>query len=395
MNRSADSNPLEKVLAPVAADEFFNSHWEKSPLHIERSDSQYFRSLLTLEDIETFLSTQQLVYPSVRLAHSASPVSASEYTDDQGIVLPLSLAEHYGNGATIVISQAHQKLPALADFRRQFQRDCKLRCQTNVYLSPPGKQGFKAHYDSHDVFILQVQGIKTFNFYAGGVELPYNSEGFDEDRHIAGDIQESITLHAGDSLYIPRGVMHDAVAIDLTSLHITLGVYAVTVRDLLYEIVQGMGDQEVKLRQSLPPALLRDPSGSQKSLQSLVGSVLSKTGSSTYLAPALQRLADHIAIDAQPDCTGLLSQNRSLSSLTSSSRIVLKRHLCFDVQRTGLSVRCLAMGQVIEFQGPLGNGMEQLWAAPVVQFNELNNLDDDQKLALLDRLMHANLIEIT
>jgi ribosomal protein L16 Arg81 hydroxylase len=32
--------------------------------------------------------------------------------------------------------------------------------QTNIYLSPPNAQGFGTHFDSHDVFVLQVAGSK-------------------------------------------------------------------------------------------------------------------------------------------------------------------------------------------------------------------------------------------
>ncbi len=33
--------------------------------------------------------------------------------------------------------------------------------QINAYLTPPGSQGFATHYDTHDVFVLQVDGRNT------------------------------------------------------------------------------------------------------------------------------------------------------------------------------------------------------------------------------------------
>ena len=34
--------------------------------------------------------------------------------------------------------------------------------QINAYITPPENQGFAAHYDTHDVFVLQVSGSKRW-----------------------------------------------------------------------------------------------------------------------------------------------------------------------------------------------------------------------------------------
>ena len=79
---------------------------------------------------------------------------------------------------------------------------------------------FNAHYDSHDVFILQVAGSKTFNFYGGGTAQPYAHDDFEAARHPCGESQQSLLIEAGDTMSISRGVMHDAVAGASSSLHI-------------------------------------------------------------------------------------------------------------------------------------------------------------------------------
>jgi len=229
---------IELVLGPLSQTEFNNEYWEKSPLHISRNSESHFAELLTIMDIESMLSSQALLFPSVQLTQSGHQIDIGDYTDDNRRILPHRLIDRHRNGATIVVSQAHEKIPSLATFRRAMQKAFNLNCQTNVYLSPTGKQGFNAHYDSHDVFILQVSGTKTFNFYDGGIDLPYSHDGFQADKHPIGELSMSIDMQAGDSLYIPRGVLHDAIATDQTSLHITLGVYAITVRDVLLEMTQ-------------------------------------------------------------------------------------------------------------------------------------------------------------
>jgi len=153
-----EDQSLDLVLAPLSYTDFMSDYWEKSPLHISRSSETHFATLLSTNSIESMLSTQALYFPAVQLTQSGQHIEISDYTDDTRRIQPHPLIEKHRDGATIVISQAHEKIPGLATFRRDIQNKLKLKCQTNVYLSPTGKQGFNAHYDSHDVFILQVSG---------------------------------------------------------------------------------------------------------------------------------------------------------------------------------------------------------------------------------------------
>jgi hypothetical protein len=65
-----------------------------------------------------------------------------------------------GVGATIILPQLHFRVPALATLCRLLERRFSQRFQADIYLTPPGAQGFGTHYDNHDVFILQVAGSK-------------------------------------------------------------------------------------------------------------------------------------------------------------------------------------------------------------------------------------------
>lgn len=392
MNMLAD--PLSLVLAPVSLQDFLDDHWEQSPLHISRDSTEHFSDLLELEQIEMMFSSQELRYPSVQLTRSDDPVAASLYTDDASRISALALIELHTAGATIVISQAHDKLASLAAFRRSVQRTFNLRCQTNVYLSPPGKQGFNAHYDSHDVFILQVKGTKTFNFYGGGVVLPYSHEGFDSDVHAAGELQESITVQPGDTLYIPRGVMHDALANDDTSLHITLGMYAVTLRDVMLEAVQSFTDQDVQFRRSLPSGQLTTDDKGTHDLAAKLCTLLQEGFGAAHVDDALAQLNDDIALDAQPDCAGLLEGASVHASLAVSSTVQIRDASIINVQRIGSSVRCRALATVLEFEDPLGAALQQLHSTGTMRVADLGDLSEDQQLALCQRLLHANLLEI-
>jgi hypothetical protein len=386
---------LALVLGPVTESDFFEHSWEKNPLHVSRSSTEHFASLVSIDAVENILSSQALYYPSVQLTQSNRTVEVSEYSDESRRILAHRLIERHHEGATIVMSQAHETIESLANFRRDIQSELKLRCQTNVYLSPMGQQGFNAHFDSHDVFILQVAGTKTFNFYEGGVELPFQHDGFHAGEHALGALTQSIPLEPGDTLYIPRGVMHDAVATEQTSLHITLGVYAITLRDVLMEMTQTLTNDELIYRKSVPreiQSLLSkgDGTAGDESAEDNILRILTPELTREGLKSALSSIEDAAAIDSAPSAAGVLAT--SPNSFTETTIFQINHSQLISVERTSELVRLRTHGQILEFTHPLSMAIEQLLKTEPIVMGNLAGLDNDQKQALCTRLLYANLL---
>ena len=78
----------------------------------------------------------------------------------------------FQEGSTIALAFLDTVVPALTLFCRTLENELCHPCQTNVYLTPPGAQGAKPHYDTHDVFVLQVEGSKKWTIYGTPVDLP-------------------------------------------------------------------------------------------------------------------------------------------------------------------------------------------------------------------------------
>jgi lysine-specific demethylase/histidyl-hydroxylase NO66 len=76
----------------------------------------------------------------------------------------------------------------------------------------------------------------------------------------------SLQLRAGESLYLPRGFLHQAVSTDEISIHITIGLLCYTWWDLLQEIVAG-AREDSRLREALPAGLAHDTSDAVPMLQ--------------------------------------------------------------------------------------------------------------------------------
>lgn len=219
---------LEWLIDPIAPSGFFEEYWTRCPLLIQRGKSDYFQSILTQEDIDRVIATLTLTFPDLCLTNAAREIKKDDYVLNGNIVDPDELYREFAEGSTIILSQLHTKMPSLFQLCRELEAELSSPCQTNIYLTPGHSQGFKSHYDTHDVVILQIAGSKHWRLYGIPVKLPLWGQDFDSKIHKTGPISLECDLAAGDTLYIPRGFVHDAVSTEETSLHITIGILAYT-----------------------------------------------------------------------------------------------------------------------------------------------------------------------
>src|SRR5207253_2896853 len=109
----------------------------------------------------------------------------------------------------------------------------------NLYLTPAQSQGFDAHFDAHEVFALQLDGVKHWRLYGLAAVLPLACEKANVPRSSLGPPQE-VRLEAGDLLYIPRGHAHEAFTSDQPSLHLTIGINVYRWSDLLQHALKDL-----------------------------------------------------------------------------------------------------------------------------------------------------------
>jgi hypothetical protein len=182
-------------------------------------------ALLSVAELDAFLATDAARSPRVSMADSrrqgSAAVAPHEYLRDDGRVDLPGLFAAFDAGATLVVSQFHELHPKLMRFCRGLEQVFLHGVQANAYLTPPGAQGFRAHYDTHDVLVLQVVGEKRWRLWPGQpVPRPTRRTPWPGNIEPEGEAA-GITLRAGDSLYVPRGIMHDAARRTATSRRCT------------------------------------------------------------------------------------------------------------------------------------------------------------------------------
>ncbi len=270
---SGDATSFAWLISPIADALFFEEHWEKRPLVINRGQPSYFASLLSLDEVDRVITTLDRRYPDITLKNAARPVSADEYASPGGVLDVAKVYQLFQEGSTITLAYLDTLLPQLTLFCRGLEKEFSCPFQTNVYLTPPDAQGAKPHYDTHDVFVLQVAGSKKWTIFGSPVELPLPAQDFDPARHELGAPTLEFELQPGDVAYVPRGVAHEAKSTNTISLHITTGVLRYTWADLLLECIAGASLRDASFRKALPPGFARsdfDRSEARRTLAELL-----------------------------------------------------------------------------------------------------------------------------
>ena len=393
----APSGALARLVGPLAVDEFLDAHWERAPLHVGRDRAGHFADLVSVGAIEAALSRGEPSFPDAQLVRAGTPVPVEDYTDGNGRLLARRTAHHHRAGATLVLSQAHRRFGALATLVRDLEHELGWRCQANVYLSPPGGSGFAPHHDTHDVFVLQAAGRKTFRFHTGGVDLPFSDERYDPALSGARELGETIELGPGDTLYIPRGIAHDAVAhADAPSLHVTLGVFPVVLRDVLVEAVRIAAERDVELRRSVPRrAWLAADGRAAPALRDALGPALDGALADEVLALALSRLRDEVAVGSVPEARGLLGGTSPPAALGPDGTLVLDTSVPMRAERLGDALRLRRAGEVLEFTGEAAAAVEALLARGRVAVGELAMAAPERRASLAARLVDAGVCTVS
>ncbi|MBE9121418.1 cupin [Tychonema sp. LEGE 07199] len=239
---------LAHLLKPYNLEDFLNNNWTNKAVAIKSEGKKDFAHLFSWEKLNHLLNFYQLKYPDIRLAVEGKVLDESENAN---------LIKLCQSGATLILNQVHKLIPEIAEFAAEFKADLGYGNQVNAYCSWPEKQGFSSHYDTHEVFILQTDGIKQWYVFADTIKYPLTDQKSSSFSPPETPPYLTCTLHPGDVLYIPRGHWHYAIASDEPSLHLTLGIHCKTGIDLLEWLV-GELRQQSEWRQSLPLRINQD-----------------------------------------------------------------------------------------------------------------------------------------
>ncbi|WP_420396622.1 cupin domain-containing protein [Nioella sp.] len=388
---------FDQAIAPVTAKEFFDHSFEKKHLVIRRGQADYYSSLLSSADIDWAVSTLGLSVPEVNVVQADREITAADFAYGSGFIDPVAVNQLFAEGATVIMSNLQERLPKLAMFCRELEKVFSARVQTNIYMTPANSQGFKAHYDGHDVLVLQVEGTKEWRIYDTPVHLPLEEQAFNPHDVPIGEMTDSFVLEPGDMVYVPRGLIHDAVSTDQTSLHITTGLMMRSWADVMVEAVRKMALSDAEFREGLPPGFADegfDNSRAEAKFLALLGKLSGAT-----LDPVLNEFREDFIATRLPRAHGQLAQMARIDGLGSDSVMGARPTLIYrltDVPAKGDqpdSVALSCQGTVITLPAYAREPLEYAISTPRFTMADIpGDLDDAGKTVLLRRLVREGLV---
>lgn len=386
---------VQWLLSPCGPQDFFARYWESQALFVERRQPDYYQDLFSSARLEEVLCYGKPKPPDLRVVSEQHELLPSRYvTSDGDLNLP-QLHKVFDEGHTIVVNGLQRFCAPVASLCRRVQDLLNHQIIANVYLSPGESRGLHPHFDTHDVFVLQIEGTKTWYLHGSPQGLPLLAT-FQPviPRESLGEPQQVVTLRAGDMLYVPRGMVHHAETGLDPSLHITLGVYPTQWVDLLTHALTAVSLRDVRFRQALPPAFLdRDV---RSTLQQTFAELAEAFRDDARLDDALSMVVDRLLNKAIPVADDHFSSITGARHLTADSVVRQRPHARCRLVDAGSVLALQFAGGSMNGTPPYREAMRFIAGAdrPFTAGDLPGDLDELRKLTLVRRLIRAGLLQI-
>jgi bifunctional lysine-specific demethylase and histidyl-hydroxylase MINA len=295
---------FDEIMAPLGAERFFAEYEGKRPLHLKGAADK-FAEVMTWARLNDLLG-QATIWSqhSLVLVLDKDPIPAARYCApaqgrDSGQVLrpdPDKVKDFLRRGATLVANDIDHLSAALTAFAAAMEQGLGGKVQGNLYLSSRRRQGFGAHFDTHDVYAVHVEGTKTWHVYEGRAEDPiahplFKTLGREHHERAKGAKLMDVPMEPGDLLYLPRGQYHDALADEGGTVHIAFGVtYPIGFDVMTYLFDRVVAEPEFRANLPRPdgPAAADALSARLALLRDRIGAILAEPKTAAQIA-ALQR----------------------------------------------------------------------------------------------------------
>lgn len=156
-----------------------------------------------------------------------------EHYDNLGVIeyrcITSVLYEYLRNGATLVRNRIRNE-PFVDQISKQIGGFAEARTLTGCYSAFSSKSSYKSHWDTRDVYAVQLLGRKRWILRKPNFEFPLYMQQTKDIPNIKEpkEIFMDIILEAGDILYIPRGWWHDPLPLDEATFHLAVATFPPT-----------------------------------------------------------------------------------------------------------------------------------------------------------------------
>ncbi|HVE97876.1 MAG TPA: cupin domain-containing protein [Mycobacteriales bacterium] len=382
----------------IAPADFAATYWGRAPL-LSRVVGRTFDDLLTLDAADELLSQRGVRTPFIRIAKDGDVVEPRRYTRSGGAGALVAdqvgddrVLDLFADGHTVVLQGLHRLWPALVALAGDLAGELGHPVQVNAYISPPASRGFAAHYDVHDVFVLQVAGRKRWLVHEPVLADPLPSQPWQQRRADVGaraaepPLLDEV-LEPGDVLYLPRGYLHAADALGEVSMHLTVGVHPVTGYDVA-EAALALAADDRELRRSLPV-------GGVGQHADAVTAALRAAVDRLEVTPA-PALAHAVRVRAargtRPAPIGPIATAAAVAALDATTAVVLRRNLRAAVGGSLTDVELVLPDRTVRLPARTRAAVACVLDGGVVRASDLPGLTEDESVDVVRRLLREGVV---
>ena len=388
---------ITDLLQPVGIEDFEANYWEQKVLHIQRDDLAFFSSLFSVDALDKLLEYNRPKGSSLRVVKNQQPLNPTVYENQDGSLNLNQLYAAYADGHTIVINEIQRywdPVKALVENIRQYMSH---HAVANLYLTPENEKALSPHYDSHDVFALQISGEKHWLLYDDTyckTPLLHSFQPVFQREHLTG-VRE-VTMRAGDILYMPRGVPHEAYTTDQSSMHITIGVHSTQWIDFITKSLVGLSQKHIELRRALPIGFLNSTSNELLSADSELNfiGILQQVFQKDNVNGCLNILQEEFRTKEQPRPDGHFASLDKINQICLDSLLTKREGLTAKVSNNITGARISFQGNVIKGPSQIADSLEFISQQEgVFSVTDIPFLNDDNKVKLAKRLVRGGLLK--
>jgi hypothetical protein len=370
------------------------------------ADDPGFGDLFSLAAVDELLAHRGLRTPFLRIAKQGTVVDSKHFTGDGGVGAEVSdqlrddrVAALFADGHTVVLQGVHRTWAPVTALATGLNADLGHPVQVNAYITPASSTGFSAHYDVHDVFVLQIAGTKRWHVHAPVHPDPLRTQPWNDHAAAvrARAAEEPLldeVLHPGDALYLPRGYLHSATAQGEVAAHLTVGVHVVTRHALLETLLAGLAD-DPGLRASLPLGIdVSDPAALAPHLEVVARHAAAHFADRTHddarAAGAARRLRGHVWSGNRPESLRPLRQAAAVHALGPDSVVRLRhglRHRVVPPAAAGAPLRLELPDRTLELPAAAVTPLARLLDGSLVRLGEVPETEPGDAAVVVRRLL--------
>lgn len=391
-------NGFSDLIQPITLEMFKEDYWENQVLHIQRDNPNFFSNLFSIENLDQLLQYTRPRGNSIRVVKNQQPMNPTVFENQDGSLNLNQLYAAYADGYTIVINEIQRFWDPIKKLVEDIRQYMGHHVVANLYLTPENEKALSPHYDTHDVFALQISGEKHWILYDDThfkSPLMHSFQPIFQREHLSG--AKEIKLKAGDLLYMPRGVPHEAYTTNQSSMHITFGVHSTQWLDFISKALLNLSTKHIELRKALPLGYLNSNEDGLLSpdIEKKFIDILQKIFEKENINGALNILSEEFRNQEQPKADGHFLSLDKINHLSLDTVLIKRNGLNSKVSNHISGARMLFQGNVIKGPSQLASTFEFISSQQEsFTVGEIPYVNDENKLKLAARFIRGGLLKI-